>query len=136
MPVDKTIRDITAGLLLCLLFFSMGQLPIVTGCITDLLFEERTERAHTFKTDMVTNLHNGMVLAGQPYPRLFDPFLCEVLVWRQAIDAGEQPVKMVTGETSLAGQAVQVDWLLEIFVDINFSPDNFLIYVGGDRHRR
>jgi hypothetical protein len=31
---------------------------------------------------------------------------------------------------------VQVDGLLKIFVDINFSPDNFLIYVGGDRHRR
>jgi hypothetical protein len=55
-------------------------------------------------------------------------------VWRQAIDAGEQPVKMVTGETGFAGQAVQVDGLLKIFIDINFSPDNFLIYVGGDRH--
>lgn len=74
-----------------------------------------------------------MVLADQPYPGLFDPFLGEIPVWRRAIDPGEQPVKMETGDTSLAGQAMQVDGLLKIFVDINFSPDNFLIYVGGDR---
>lgn len=136
MPVDKTIRNITAGLLLCPCFFGVSQVSIITGRITDLLFEERTERADAFKTDMVTNFHNGMVFTGQPYPGLFDPFSCEVLVWRQAIDAGEQPVKMVTGEAGFTGQAVKVDGLLKIFVDINLSPDNFSIYVVGDRHWR
>jgi hypothetical protein len=105
-----------------------------TGRITDLFFEQRTERADTFKADMVSDLHNGMVFPGQPYPGLIDPLSCEVLVWGQAIDAGEQPVKMVTEKAGFTGHAVQVHRLLKIFVDINFSPDNFSIYVGGDRH--
>jgi hypothetical protein len=120
--------------LLCLLFFGVGQVTIIAGRMTDLLFEERTERADTFKADMVTNLHNGMIFAGQPNPGLFDSFLCQVLVWGQAIDAGEQPVKMVTGKAGFAGQVVQIDGLLKILIDVNLSPDNFLIYVGGDGH--
>lgn len=115
-----------------LLPFGMGQVTIFAGRMTDLLFEQRTERADAFKTDMVTDLHNGMVFAGQPYPGLFDPFSSKVLVWRQAVDAGEQPVKMVTGKTGFTGQPVEIDRLLKIFVDINLSPDNFLIYVGSD----
>ena len=118
-----------------LLFFSIGQLSIITGRITDLLFEKRTERADALKADMVTNFHNGMIRAGQPYPGLFDPFSSKVLVWRQAVDAGEQPVKMITGDAGFAGQTAQIQGLLKILVDINFSPDNFLIYVCSDWHR-
>ena len=74
------MRDKRTGLLQGLFFFAMRFLPVLTRRSSDRLFKKKTERGDAFKTDVITDLGYRQVIAGQPYARLFHPFLGQVLM--------------------------------------------------------
>jgi hypothetical protein len=126
--------DKGAGLTDGLLFSLPGLITIAGGSGAYFLFEEQAEGADAFKTDVLTYFCYGEVAGGQKPARLFDAFLCQVLVGSDFIDTGKKPVKMITGEAGFPGKPVQVERLPEVVIDINLSRDDFLIYIRGDGH--
>jgi hypothetical protein len=65
---------------------------------------------------------------------LFDPFAGKILVRSYPVNAGKEPVKMITGEAGLPGQAIQIDRRVEIAVDIELGRYDLFIYVWGYGH--
>jgi hypothetical protein len=107
----------------------MGPNAIMRRGMTDLFFEESTEGADAFKAYLVADLCYGQLVGGKTLSGLFDPFAGEVLMGGQLIDPGEQPVKMIPGQTGLPGQAIEVDRFREIAIDIQLSRNDLFIYV-------
>ncbi len=122
------------GLLPGQLQFTQSEAAVVPGGMAHLLFKEGAEGADALKTDIVTDFCNRKLLTGQPLPGLLDPFFGQVPVRSLLIDAGEQTVKVVTGEAGFAGKPVKIQRFSEVFIDINLGADNFFINIGGDRH--
>ncbi len=126
--------DKGAGLPDGLLFSPPGFIAVIGGGGAYFFFEEQAEGADALESDVVAYFCYREVLCSQEPARLFDAFLCQVLVGSDFIDTGKKPVKMITGETGFPGKSVQVEGLPEVVIDINLSRDDFLIYIRGDGH--
>jgi hypothetical protein len=128
------MRDKAAGLLQGLPLFQPGLVAIILRGKTDLFFEQYAERADTFEPDIIADLRDGKLFTGQPLAGLFYSLAGKILMRRSPVDAREKPVKMITGQTSLPGNTIQIDGLMKILVHIQFGYDDLLIYVRRNRH--
>jgi len=102
--------------------------------VANLLFEKDAKGPDALEPDIITNFGYGKVFIRQPLPGLFHSFAGEILVRGALIDAGKQPVKMVSRQTGFPGYAIQIDGLVKVLVHIQLGHDNSLVYVRRDRH--
>src|SRR5450631_4534109 len=117
---NKTVRDKGPGLLADLLLLQQGPVAVELRGGADLFLEEGTEGADALEADIITDLRYGELSFCQPLTGLPDPLLGQVLVRGPAVDAGEQAVKMKTGNACFPGDLLQVDGLMKILVHEQF----------------
>jgi len=116
--LDEAMGDAGTGLLLCLLFFQPGPVPVIKGRSAYFFFEQDAEGADAFKSYIIAYLRHAQIFTRKPALRLLDPFAGQVLMWRPLIDAGEHAMEMKPRHAGVTGDTIEIDYLLKVLVNI------------------